>query len=66
MGDGKRRRALAQGRSGMTGFRVISHDGEEKRMICQHGMMYKELSREYEFKQESVAKADITKDYFPL
>ena len=29
-------------------------------------MMRKELSREYEFKYENVAKADITIDYFPL
>jgi len=28
--------------------------------------MYRELSREYEFKYESVTKTDITKDYFPL
>jgi len=26
--------------------------------------MYKELSSKYKFKQESAAKADITKDYF--
>jgi len=33
-GGGKKRGVLAQGRPDMTGFRVISRDGEEKRKIC--------------------------------